>query len=1002
MPAPDFLQSRRQLRRARVQSALALPHKGVNLRLHRDRLIERLVGYADQPVSEFDSLPDSVVDTTVSLALTHVDERATDALSVMLLCMRVLAPDGQFARLKLLAPRLRILAGRVELERPYLHLATLALALALESQEGQALGLLDERLGEVGNSRAKAGAEPETLRDLLVAVTLQRLLRGNDVEFALRSRSAALRTNDGFMLAHLDAIISWKDAVERARPLAILTAADQVFQTPQLMKYVAQRGLSTLFPAQIHAISSGATLDQNTVVSLPTSSGKTLLAEFRVAATLARHQGSVAIYVAPYRLLARQVEDSFSKGLRTLGHQVKDLGAGYDPTSPEGTEAADVIICTPEHLDAIMRLSTTSISQGQNAAAALLGRCSLIVFDELQLIGRAGRGASIEMVLTRFKLKYPEVSILGLSASSASVNELSLWLTGRAPISGARRPTGTLEIVWETDGRLMQRVEPRATKVEELPRSTKALSDATALILKLDRLYWPVLALETSRPAAERLAAAIGADSAEISEQWRASLDVGQIERLNKAVEQVKYVLGPDHPLAHLMENGIAYHHAGVPAVLLESIEHLAARDCVRVVCATTTVAEGADLPFRVVVLPHLNFQGDTNRLERDLYLNIVGRAGRANVSMEGVVFVLNSDAATLRSLVHGTLWSSEAEEPVTGRLSDISGHPGSGSLEDFYAFQSQVMGWLGDGLSYVDNQASELASSTFTWRAGSESSKARITSSIAVGLSDLEQRGYALAASPYRLTDRGKAARLTGLGITSVARLERAIAHSSGGWLAEIADITEISETIATMIARLLFESVEITEQSLWLKRSSNNEAVRAQYLANYANGAPVPDSSLEVHKAEISMMAAWIRGANLATIAAAGPRFTHASALFGGLEEWKRTSDAAQYLGNISYHAGWVWSGVRVLCSAHHQITTPKFIRDAVEYGLPSESATRVARFTGMTRPAALAISRAGGSDWDACRGWLESDDFEYMDDLALPLLDTERIIAMRERDL
>ena len=147
MPAPDFNVSRRQLRRSRVQDALGLPREGVNVELHRNRLLEQLAGAADKPVHEFDALPDATVDTVVSLALTEIEEKATETLVVVLLCVGVLAADGQFARLSLLADRLHALGQRVALERPYLATSVEAFARALQSKERSAELLLQERLG---------------------------------------------------------------------------------------------------------------------------------------------------------------------------------------------------------------------------------------------------------------------------------------------------------------------------------------------------------------------------------------------------------------------------------------------------------------------------------------------------------------------------------------------------------------------------------------------------------------------------------------------------------------------------------------------------------------------------------------------------------------------------------------------------------------------------------------------------------------------------------------
>ncbi len=259
------------------------------------------------------------------------------------------------------------------------------------------------------------------------------------------------------------------------------------------------------------------------------------------------------------------------------------------------------------------------------------------------------------------------------------------------------------------------------------------------------------------------------------------------------------------------MESGIAFHHAGVPTQALQQIEWLAARSLLRFVCATTTVAKGADLPFRVVVIPHLNFPSPSRRLERDLYMNMIGRAGRANVAVEGIVFVLDSPAPTLRNVVRGSLWSTSAADRVRGRLEEVDVIPRN--LEELNAFaevQAQVLGWLGDGDSYVDDQASVLGSLTFTSFAGNQADRNHVTGLLEHALVGLETDGYALAASPYRLTHKGRRARLTGLMSASFNRIDTALEDSP--WLEDL-PANELDDVTAERIARLLFEAIEVVE---------------------------------------------------------------------------------------------------------------------------------------------------------------------------------------------
>ena len=1000
MPPPDFLLSRRQLRRSRLQDALGLPREGVNVGRHRNRLLEQLVIAADNPVREFDALSANTVDIVVSLALAEIDEKATDTLSVVLICIRVLAADGQFARLNLLADRLDAISRRVSVERPYLAVATQAFALALQSNERSATNLLNRRLEPAADvSRGPAANGRQYVNDLLMATTLRHLLSDGNLRFARRALDAALSVQDGLLFAYIEATHSWYEAAEKARPGRVLAEADPTFEDIQLQNYLERRRIRVLYPPQIMAVHGGATLDQDSVVSLPTSSGKTLIAEFRVAAALTRHPGTRAIYVAPYRMLARQVERSFRRGLSPLGITVRDLGSGFDPSfSVQDRGLPDVAICTPERLDALLRLSSTDTTAGADAAE-LFTTSNVVVFDELQLVGRSGRGPRFELILTRLRSKYPSMLILGLSAASQGADELSHWLTGADAIAGASRPTGTLEIVWETNGRLRQRVEPRPTTVAELPRS-KAVDDAVDLILRLNDRYRPVLAVEPSRPLAESLARKISQKGISAGAEWRDALTVSQLNRVSVAIEEIRNLLGEQHPLPRYMESGVAFHHAGVPTHALQQIEQLAEEHLLRVVCATTTVAEGADLPFRAVVLPHLNFPGPSRRLERDLYLNIIGRAGRANVSVEGLVFILDSDAATLKQVVRASLWSNTTADRIRGRLSEVDTTLGSiDSWTAYYDVQSQVMGWLGDGGSYVDDQARVLAGSTLSWLQGTPRERRSVTEVFTDALDDLEARGYALAASPYQLTSRGRNARLTGLSAPTVARLERAIDLHRDGWLSNLSGVKQISAEVAIQIARLAFEGIELAEESLWLRRVSSDEKQKFAALAGLAEGEDRTYYRSEEHEADVSLLAAWLLGRSYTEIASEAPVYERANALFGGTDESKRTSDATEYIGKLTYPASWIWSGARVLAGPLGD-TIPGFIRDSIEFGLPSEAATQLAVHAYLTRTAAMKVSNLTGPSWEAARQWLGTDVNGQLQELGLTVLDTLRLQGLRDR--
>lgn len=991
--------SQRLLRQARIENALNL-ERSVDIERHRDRLLSRLsLEAARAEPADFAQLPEGAVDLVVSLATADVAEAALDRLAVALLCIETLAKDGQFARLSIIADRLLLLRDELSVKRPILATSVVGLANWLKGFPTRAARNVDGEFARLRQEPQLRTAETEC--DLLLMTSLRSRLdpsRTSNRDWDANVRDVLLAQGDGLASLFHDTLCAFGRSSAMASPSSVLPSVDPVFARVELAEYVSGRASTSLFPAQIDALRRGVSRVGSQVVALPTSSGKTMLAEFRVAASFARNPEATAIYVAPYRLLSRQVRRSIGQGLRPLGVQVRDLGAGYDASEGSAIDLAGVhlAVCTPERLDALLRLADTDSTSGVDART-FLETCRLLIFDELQMVGRQGRGPRFELLVTRIRERFPLWDVLGLSAATQGADDLAQWLVGAEPTTGARRPTGTLEVLWDTDGSLHQRVESTTTtSVGHLPRTGNASDDAANLILRFGLSHQPVLVVEASRPWAESLARKVRSLSLDEGAEWLARMDDKSRQDVEDIVEEVRATLGERHHLADMILEGIAYHHAGVPTHLLRHIEDLAQRRLLRLMCATTTVAEGADLPFRVVVIPHLNFP-PTRTLERDLYLNIIGRAGRANVAVEGMVFILNSDAPTLRDVVRGSLWANVQRDRVRGRLADaVLPIRDFESLNLFFDIQSQVMGWLGDGDSYIEGQPEHLARRTLSWLQGDSTERERIEATLSASLSDLEDRGFALAASPYQLTPAGFTARRTGLSAMSVENLAGYLTDSHRERFTALEEAQFVTDEDALVIADLIFQAVEMLEASLWLRRSGSSEDNRFRVLAGPASGNAQWPNADEM-KADTDLVARWMRGSTLEVIADAAPRVRSALSLFGGSNRDKLTSDAAEYIGKISYPAAWVWSGIRVLSDD----LAPGYIRSCLEFGVPTATAGVLVREAQMTRDGANRVAELAGPSWPEASRWVQQADAEELSDLGLTSLDWKRLTSWLRAD-
>ncbi|WP_439662095.1 DEAD/DEAH box helicase [Lentzea sp. HUAS TT2] len=967
----------------------------------REELLELLLRHADNTTIRFDSLAEWQVDSVCSIAQVEETEPDLDRLIVLLLCIRVLANDGQFARMRTLKLRLRSIATRLNEDRVYLRAATDSLADLLDGQTNRAVAKMTSALGLArgGPTQAALPRTTENLHDLLALAALHSAFSAADRSGLTNSRKIAIASNNPVLLAFSDAVESLIDASSEASTITHTSAHDSSYQLPLLQQYLAERGVDTLFPSQIQALQAGITEDINKVVALPTSSGKTFIAELRIAATLVRNPGSRAIYIAPYRLLSRQVERSLRTGLRPLSFQVADLGSSFDTevTSEDFAHGLpDVAVATPERLDALLRLSTTT-RPGSDEARELLASTKVIVFDEIQLLGREGRGQRFELVLTRLRMSYPSINILGLAAATYGTDTLADWISGDAPVTGAKRPTGTIELRWETTGRIMQRVGNLESRIGDISRRN-ASDDAAKLILQFDSEYAPILAVMTSRPLAESLARKVLKANTRAGETWRESLSEPDRELLESAIEETRTLLGEEHHLAELLQEGIAYHHAGLPSHVLRHIEMLCSRRILRVLSATTTVAEGADLPFRVVIIPHLNFPSATRRLERDLYQNIVGRAGRAGVAMEGMVFVLETSAKTLASWVKNGLWSAAEPSAVHGRLDALLSAPAEFYSAEFEEFKTQILAWIGEAGNQLEDQPLALSNATLTSRRDPRAAQS-VRLLVDRALRQLEDEGLARSASPYALTDLGSRSRIAGLCSFSCLRLDQLVRNAYTPLFDSLVGATEVSDEQAIEIARLCLSSIESLQHSLWLKvRFPSTEASEAALREIVDGTRPWPLSD-EMFQSDVQLLSRWIRGASYTELGQIAPVVQGNNGLYRGTNVSKRSSDASEYLGRLALPTSWTWSASKAMLGDANDLIPP-FIRQCIEQGVASETASKLVNICGVTRNGANLVADTLGTEWLVARSSLEHLDDNSLQSLSVSTLDARRIAELRER--
>ncbi len=394
-----------------------------------------------------------------------------------------------------------------------------------------------------------------------------------------------------------------------------------------------------LLPPQRDALTTDYFDAPSVLVTTPTGTGKTFLAELRILDELRRNAAALCVYVAPLNALARQVHREFGFRLASVANVVLWTGAyEIDPTI---MELGGVLVTTPEKLDAIVRQNLSDDPRSQD----LLRRLSLLVCDEIHQVADGGRGIRYEMLIARLRWLKKDLNVLALSAVRAQPESMAQWLGNGQPAHMVRQnwqPARVWDLIWRRDGGIELRNDYE--DVARVPRPLDVKPAAAHLASTLLEQNRSVLLVEMQRNWAESLAKELFdqyrdslARRFELNTGPRASWVQGRLDRLAGAIESNLYL---GHPLTEYIRVGLAYHHAGVPPQVRRAIEELGREEVIHTIVSTTTLAEGVDLPFRAVILVRTELPFG-RKLQPTRVRNIRGRVARPRYSNDGVFAVL-------------------------------------------------------------------------------------------------------------------------------------------------------------------------------------------------------------------------------------------------------------------------------------------------------------------------------------------------------------------------
>jgi len=493
-------------------------------------------------------------------------------------------------------------------------------------------------------------------------------------------------------------------------------------------KFIAKRdskSIQELLYPQKYSIIKGEIFNpayRSIILSLPTSSGKTLIAEYKIlqALNVFKQNGGWVAYVVPTKSLINQIYARFKQDLTSIGIQVEKAsgaveidGFEYGLIDNKGDNTNfDILVTTYEKLDLLIRQGL-----GTTDKRPLV----LTIVDEAHNIGDKNRGLHLEMLLSTIKNDCQEVNFLLLTPDIPNANQIADWL------GGERGYTVNLELDWWqpnervigaliVDGKrkdysitlqTLNTVKGSYVISEKIPiinNITEHKKNFNSKIKIVQLTSQHVLNIENPIII---LAAKVN-ETFQIAEYlYNSLIDNVNDEDINLLQKFVKAELGKNFPLVQYLDKGIAIHSSAIPDDIRQLIELLMEKGKLKVLVATTTIAQGINFPVSAVIMGSYNYPFQGPMPSRDFW-NIAGRVGRVGQHDMGWIGIASKNDKDLKDISE---YVKKASEDLLSQLTDLLQNVQDIPNEDFAEWLYRDERWSAvlQYISHLRKQVNDL-----------------------------------------------------------------------------------------------------------------------------------------------------------------------------------------------------------------------------------------------------------------------------------------------------
>jgi len=741
----------------------------------------------------------------------------------------------------------------------------------------------------------------------------------------------------------------------------------------QLCDAKAKQGMIDLLPSQQKALDNNLldVVSNVTVLQMPTSAGKSLLAEFNMLVTKALRADAKIIYIVPSRALVNQVYFDLKSDLQNLGLNIEKTSSAIEIDPNENNflnnEEIDILVSTPEKLDLLIRRKHPSVDD-----------VSLFVVDEAHTIQNGIRGARLELLLTLLRRERPNAKFMLLSPFIKDAGKtITEWLGGG----------NSIEIDWKPAEKLFIGIDVHKTKnINEIkyeilnsPYSTFSTSHKgvfpNPIEITSSGKKNSILEFSIKHFVKEDTTQLILCWGKKTADQ-RADFIYNHIpdkdvsEEVNLVRKFIDDEIGKETTLTKVLRKGICTHHSGISDETKLLLEHLIRKKRINYVCATTTVAEGVNFPISSVFFDDYrkgrSIRGKKNIISSNDFWNISGRAGRTLVDNYGkIILPFNSrnNSENAKNLIKQStdeLISVLSELFVNADeiISSLQNNPLSNLFKNYYDSISPLVQYF---IHIISVGGHEVYSSE---------------------IEDLFKDSFEY----YKLDTYDKKEKFIQVCKSIYLSLQNEFGHKTGAL--SFADKTGFSVPSVLNVMKQKSSNPNIADINSWNpdsifdRNNPNNLTEKIEVIAALKETKIGTDSDKAPFNPEIiaKILISWVNGDNFETMSNIHPHFKSLT------DNNERINDFVSKMNEIRFKSSWGLSALEGIVKGDETEIKDTYIPSYAYYGVNSEKSLAL-RMIGIPRGLSSSLSQIiekdissyslnkirtiikglGNSDWD-----------------------------------